>query len=134
MSLLAISAALEVALAAMSPPLATAWENAPFSPVVGTPYQQVTLLAATPDNPEVGRFTVQQGYLQIDLKYPLNAGKAAALTRAELIKAAFPKNANFTHGGFTVVITRTPEIAPARTEPDRYVIPVRIYFRCNYNA
>jgi hypothetical protein len=129
MSAVLCRAALEVALAAMSPALATAWENAPYTPVAGTPYQRVTLLLAEPANLEMGsaRYT-EQGYLQISLAYPLNAGAGAATARAELIRSTFYRGASFTSGGVTVNIEKTPEIAPGRVEEDRYVIPVKVRF------
>jgi hypothetical protein len=127
MSAILVRRALEVALAAMTPALATAWENAPYTPVVGTPYQRVTLMLAEPDNPEMGsaRYT-EQGIFQIDLKYPLNGGPSAVTTRAELIRSTFYRGASFTSGGVTVNIEKTPEIAPGRVEEDRFVIPVKV--------
>lgn len=132
MSLLSIRAALEVALAAMSPALATAYENTPFTPTVGTPYQRVYLLAADPLNPEMGTFTQDRGYLQISLAYPLNTGPGAALARAELIRDTFYRGRSFTAGGVTVIVEKTPEISPAIIEADRYVLPVKVRFFANY--
>jgi hypothetical protein len=128
MSIVAIRAALEVALAAMSPALATAYENAPYTPVAGTAYQQVWLLPATPANIEFSSVYRQDGLLQVDLKYPLNAGPAAAAARAELFRTTFIRGASFTASGVTVHINGTPEIMPARIEEDRYVLPVRVPF------
>lgn len=128
MSLVAIRAALEVALNAMSPTVAYAWENAPYVPVSGTPYARVTLLAAEPANPEISRYHREQGFMQVDLAYPLNAGPAAATTRAELIRSTFYRGASFTASGVTATVEKTPEIMPGRVEDDRFVIPVRIPF------
>ena len=128
MSLLAVRNALETALNGISPSLATAWENSPYTPVSGTPYQRVYLLAAEPDNPEMGRHTTERGFLQISLAYPLDDGPSAAMTRAELIRSTFYRGAAFTASGITTQIERTPEIAPAQIEDDRYVIPVRVRF------
>jgi hypothetical protein len=129
-----IRAALETALAAMSPSLATAYENAPYTPVVGTPYQRVTMLLAQPANDEFSAVHREEGFLQVDLNYPLNAGPAAASTRAELIRTTFPRGTSFTASGVTVNITRTPEIMPGRTEEDRFVIPVRIQFHSHIRS
>lgn len=134
MSSLAIRAALETALAAMSPALATAWENTPYTPVAGTPYQRVYLLMAEPDQPEIGRMTQERGFLQVSLAYPLGAGPSAAQTRAELIRDTFYRGRSLTASGITVTIEKTPEISPAMIEPDRYVVPVRIRFFSNYQA
>lgn len=134
MSALLVRQALEVALAAMSPALDTVYENTTFTPTNGTAYQRVTLLLNTPDNPEWGTFTTERGIMQVDLAYPLETGPSAAMTRAELIRATFKRRSAFTAGGLTVTVDGTPEIAPARTEEDRYVVPVRIPFFANYTA
>jgi len=132
MSAVLVRSALEAALAAMSPALSVAWENAPFTPTVGTPYAQVHLLLAQPDNPEIGPnangYYTEQGFLQVDLKYPLGAGPATATARAELIRSTFYRGASFTASGVTAHIDRTPEIMPGRVEDDRFVIPIRIRF------
>lgn len=134
MSAVLIRAALETALAAMSPSLATAYENTPYAPVVGTPYQRVWLLMAEPVNPEMGRTTRDHGFLQVDLAYPLGAGPAAAATRAELIRDTFYRGRALTASGFTVMVEKTPEIAPAVIETDRYVVRIRIRFFANYQT
>lgn len=126
MSLAAIRIALETALSTISPALATAYENAPYTPVVGTAYQAVFLLPAQPDNPEIGPGYTERGIFQVSLFYPKDAGPAPALARAALIRAKFPFAASFVSGTTTVNITATPEVAPARIEDDRYLVPVRI--------
>lgn len=132
MSIVAVRTALETALAAMSPALATAWENTPYTPAEGTPHQRVFLIAAEPDNPEVGRLTTERGFLQVSLAYPLNAGPGAANARAELIRSTFYRGRTFTASGVSTIVEKTPEIAPARIEDDRYVVPVKIRFFANY--
>ena len=129
MTAVLIRAALEVALAAMAPTLPSAWENSPYSPIVGTPYARVNMLFAEPDNSEMGnaRYT-ERGYLQVSLAYPLDTGPGAATTRAELIRSTFYRGASFISGGVTVQIEKTPEIAPGRVEEDRFVVPVKIRF------
>lgn len=128
MSAVLVRQALEVALAAMSPALGTAWENTDYSPTVGTPYQRVHLLFAEPANPEIGSRYTERGILQVSLAYPLGAGPAAATTRAELLRTTFYRGASFTASGVVTTIERTPEIAPGRVEEDRWVVPVKIRF------
>lgn len=134
MSAQAVRAALEVALDAMTPSLATQWENTPYTPVDGTPYQRVYLLTAEPDNPEIGTFTQERGFLQVSLAYPLGTGAGDAMTRAELIRDTFKRGSTFTSSGITTTIEKTPEITPAMIDDDRYVVPVRIRFFANYTA
>lgn len=128
MSVVAVRAALETALDGMSPALATQYENAPFTPTPGTAYQAVALLTAQPRNDEVSASFVEQGLLQITLRYPLNVGPADAAARANLLRSTFRRGASFTKDGVTVTVTRTPEILPAYTEGDRYALPVRVPF------
>lgn len=126
MSLALIRAALETALAGMSPALATAYENVPYTPVTGTAYQAVYLLPAQPDNIEMGPGYTERGILQVNLFYPKDQGPKDALARAALIRTTFAFANSFTSGDVTVNITATPEIAPARIEGDRYLVPVRV--------
>jgi hypothetical protein len=123
-----IRAALETALAAMSPPLATAYENAPFAPVSGTPYQAVAILFARPDNTENTAGHIELGYMQVTLRYPANAGPGAAGARAELIRTAFPRARSITSGGVTTTISDTPEIRPGYADADRWAVDVIVRF------
>lgn len=126
MSLASVRSALESALDGMSPSLATVWENHPYTPVAGTPYQRAFLLPAEPDNIEIGPGYTERGIFQVSLFYPLDAGSGAITARAEAIRDTFPFAASLTSGSVTVNIIATPEIGPARTEDDRFMVPVRI--------
>lgn len=140
MSNVAVRSALEAALVAMTPALATAWENMPYknadgtdgTPTPGVPYQQVHLLAARPARLEMsGKWSREQGFMQIDLKYPLNAGSGAAAARAKLIRDTFYDGRSLSASGVTTLIEGEAEISPGRTEPDRYVVPVKVRFYAN---
>lgn len=121
-----IRAALETQLATITPPIDTAYENTPYVPTTGTPYQQVTLLPAQPQNLEIGPGFFEQGIFQINLFYPKDAGAGAAIARAELIRAAFPYGATLTSGGVTVHIINTTEIGPARPDDNTFMVPVKV--------
>lgn len=131
MSVVKIRAALESALNAMSPSLSTAWENAAFTPVSGTAYQQVNVLFAPPDNMEFGSRHRELGYMQVRLMYPQAVGTAIVAARAELIRTTFYRGASFTNGGVTVIVEKTPEVGAGTTDGDRYAIPVKIRFFAN---
>lgn len=132
MSEVAIRAAFEQRLNAMSPSLSTAFENVPFSPASGTPYQRLTLLAADPENPSIGASLHRAiGIFQVSLFYPLNAGPAAAWARAELTRTTFPRALSMSGGGVTVHITNTPAIRLGTPEPDRYSVLVRIPYHAS---
>ena len=124
MSISAIRSTLESALDGMTPAIQTAWQNVPFIPVVGTPYQRATLLLAEPDNREFGASFQEQGFLQVDLCYPQSVGSNAVEARAELLRNTFKRGTTIG----SLMITATPEIKPAYNDGDRYVVPVRIRF------
>jgi hypothetical protein len=130
--------ALESALNGMSPSLQTAWQNVPFTPVAGTPYQRATLLFAEPDNLEKGAGFQEMGFLQVDLFYPQATevsaikyyGANPAESRAEMLRTTFKRGATFSG----IQISRTPEIKPAYNDGDRFVIPIRIRFHTYISA
>ena len=129
MSITNIRAALETRLNAITPALATAWEGVPYSPVTGTPYQQVNLLFAETENPTLGDSMYRlNGFMQVLLCYPAGTGPKAASTRAELVLNQFRRGLGLSSGGTDVLIDRTPTIAPAIIDGDRYRLPVTVYF------
>ena len=124
MSIVSIRAALETALNSITPSIPCAWQNVPFTPVTGTPYQRATLLLAEPDNREFGASFQEQGFLQVDLCYPQSVGSNAVEARAELLRTTFKRGTTIG----SLCIDATPEIKPAYNDGDRYVVPVRIRF------
>lgn len=129
MSVAKVRAALEIGLHTMTPALATAWENQDFQPTAGTPYQTAHLLPAMPDNATMGdEHYRERGILQVSLHYPVNGGAAAAMARAELVRATFFRGASFTNGGVTSRISATPEIGRGVVVKDRWVLPVSIRY------
>lgn len=124
MSNKAIRAALETALAAISPALATSYVGDDYDPVEGTPYQQVFFEFADPGNIAIHRWYEQKGYMQVRLFYPLLAGNGTITARAELIQSTF-KSGSVISG---VTINRTPAIKDPRPEEDRLVQSVFVYF------
>lgn len=131
MSISAIRSTLETALDGMTPALATAWQNVPFTPVVGTPYQRASLLLAEPDNQEKGVGFQEQGFLQVDLCYPQSVGANQAEARAELLRTVFKRGTSLAN---SILISHTPEVKPAYNDGDRFVIPVRIRFHTYISA
>lgn len=123
--------ALETRLAAMAAPIATQWENRLYTPVAGTPYQQVNVLFAKPSNPEWGRGYQEQGYMQLTLRYPINAGPGDAEARAQSIRDWFYRGLPLAANGLTVTVESTPEFSPSFVDGDRYCIPVKVRFFAN---
>lgn len=124
-----VAVALETRLAAIASPLATQWENAVYTPVSDTPYQAVNLLLARPLNDERSSRYVDQGYMQVTLRYPINTGKGTAYAAAQALRDWFYRGLALAAGGVTVLITDAPEISPAMIDGDRYAVPVKIRFR-----
>jgi hypothetical protein len=121
--------ALEAALTAMTPPLATAWEAVAYTPIVGTPYQRVALVPGAPINDEYGRGFQDQGFFQVSLHYPPGLGSKDATDRALALRSTFYRGATFTKNGLVVKIMRTPAILPAMDDDQgRYVLPVSIQY------
>jgi hypothetical protein len=132
MSELAISAALETRLAAITPAIQTAWENVEFTPIGGANYQQAFVLFAKPENPTFGDdFYRQRGFLQVALRYNLNQGKQAAYQRAELVRTWFNRGLTLTAYGFDVTVEETPQVVGGQVEDDRFVVIVKVPFYCN---
>jgi len=105
-------------------------DNQPSDP--GQPYQMVNLMPGEPDNPTMGDdFYRELGYLQITLVYPLGTGPGLALARAVLIRSTFYRGLTLTSGPVRLQVDRTPEIAPAFRDADRYRLPVRIRYFAN---
>lgn len=129
MSAVKIRAALETALAAMTPSVLTAYENVNFTPPgAATPYQYAHVMFARPDNQVMGREYQELGYLQVRLMYPAQTGPGAAAARAELLRSTFYRGASFVKDGVTVIISDTPEILPGSIEDGRYAVIVKIRF------
>lgn len=129
-----ISAAFEVALNAMSPALATAWCNASYAPpAVSVPYQVAWMMFAKPGNREMGRRYEENGYLQINLMYPVQFGDGAARARGELLRQTFYCGKTFSSGGQTVDVHGTPDIGNGQVEGSRWKVVVKIPFHAFVN-
>lgn len=127
----AIRAALEVRLAALTPALATAYENAAYTPIAGTPYQKINLMRAQPANPEAGTFQQAQGIFQVTLEYPQNVGVGVTEARAKLLAEHFPRKLSLTASGVTVTVMRAPYIMAGFVDGDRWAVPVRVFYQAN---
>lgn len=132
MSIVAIRAALEIALAAITPPLRTVWENRDDSPAAGSEYQAAYLLPAEPDNPEIGRGYIQRGIFQVNLFYPQGKGWLPISQRAEMIRSAFPRALALQNAGVIVTVLSTPEIGPGRAEDDLFFMPVKVRWSAQF--
>lgn len=132
MSVYSISKAIEKKLAALSPALSTAYENVSFTPVLGTPYQDVRIFPANPDNSSIGGgHYLEIGFVQIMVCYPAGTGKKLAQERAQAIKAHFKRGVTLTEDSINVTIIRTPTVGGALVDGDWYKVPVSIYYQAD---
>jgi len=113
---------------------ATAFENVAFAPpLLSVPYQECFILFARPDNSEFGDRHQELGYMQVNLKYPLQAGTSAIGARAELLRTTFKRGNTFASGGVTTMVTDTPEIGQGEPDGTMYSLPVKIRFVAQVN-
>ena len=130
MTIAAIQAALESRLYGISPAISTAWQNVEFAPVIGTPWQQVTLLVNTPvDHAVTLDVTEQRGVLQVTLYYPGGVGTATALARANAVATRFAPPQSLISGGTTVEILSTPQIGSGLALDGWWGIPITVPWR-----
>lgn len=140
MSRSAIRAALEGHLATLTPSWPTAWENVPFTPTAGQPWQRATILFADtrPLGLSAGAPEEWSGHLHIQVWTPAGQGPQAAEARAALLigdRAAgitghFYRGQSLISGGATVTIYQ-PTTRPALTsDPAWFGVPVLIPFDC----
>lgn len=133
MSTASILAALELRLATVTPNLATMREAMMFAPVAGVPYQKVSLITAEPINASYGGADWrEEGFFQVMLCYPNQGatatGSGAARMQAERVRAVFARGTTLIFGTITVTIARTPAVAPAFGDADRFCLPIRIRY------
>lgn len=122
-----INAALEKRLGTLSPAMATAFENEPFEPTPGTPYQRVNLLPNTPIDHALTLDVLElRGLFQITVCYPLDAGRGPAQARAQAIADHFAPALDLTETGWRISITKTPRIAQGMSDGDRWAVPVTV--------
>jgi|688.fasta_scaffold09817_4 hypothetical protein len=131
MSQIKIRAALETALATITPSIDTQYENTAYTPKTGVPYQSVSLVINS-TNPTIGdAFYREIGIMLITLHYPLLGGTFDVMTQAEKIRAKFKRGQSFTKDNISVLCDKTPDIRSLPNEPDRFVVAVKIYFYSN---
>lgn len=118
---------IETRVNAYSTGFATAWENVPYSPVAGTPWQRVTLLPTIAENPTMGDgFRRDPGLLEVLLFYPKNGGSQAALARAEVLLAAFKRGTALVDGTQRVLIDAHPYVSATPPDDSWFIVPVNI--------
>lgn len=107
----------------------TAYENVPFDPVTGVPYERIFVKWAAPRATNVADASkMRRGFLQVTICWPIGVGTGGAAARADAIEAGFPNNSTITSGGQSVKIMSPADVTLMGIEDDRDVTVVRIRF------
>jgi len=131
--LLEIKQAFEIKLNSINPTIATAYENAPFTPTNGVPYQELTLLPSYNDSEYINdKQYVSYGLVQITIKYPTTKGAKDVLDRVKLYMNNFVRGDTLTNGGINIKIKSTPIAVNLGTIGDRYVYAISINYKAFY--
>lgn len=122
-----IRRALEARLAALTPALATAYQNDQFAPVAGVPYQECFVIPVTSRTRGLGQKTaLHSGIFQVNLCYPAASGTKALEARADALIAHFRPDSTVLE--FEGVVVRFlgagQKAAPVPGRPGLYVVPV----------
>ena len=135
MTIAKIRKALETQLAAITPAMATSFENVAFTPTPGVAYQRSNLLPNTPDDSQIGsKVFFERGIYQVTLCYPMGNGPAACEARAQLIKDAFKRGTSLVESGVTVIIMNAPSVSSAMIDGDRFCVPVSLRYQAQISV
>lgn len=127
MSMLIIKKLLETQLNTTPGALPTAFENVKLDPSVQAPFQEVYFLPGKTRNPSFGDgFKREEGLMQVTLSYPLKAGAQLAITKAEVIKAVFPRGLTLSEGKVRVMIDQSSWIGQGVPRDGWYALPLSI--------
>lgn len=119
-------------LTAITPEITTVEQNDAKAVLAGQPFQKVALLFAQPSNPVRGpEFYREQGFFQVDLRYPLNTGVVEIEDRAKKVRDQFPYGLGLGVAPTIVTINLTPQILAQGVEGNTYRITIRISWHAN---
>lgn len=128
-----IKTAFEIKLNSITPTIATAYENVPFSPTNNVPYQELSLLPSYNDSEYINdKQYISYGLVQITLKYPTTKGSKDILDRVKLYMNNFVRGDTLTNGGISIKIRSTPVAVNLGTIGDRYVYAISINYKAFY--
>lgn len=109
----------------------TAFENVPFTPVEGDPYQASKLVPVASENPTLGDdYHREVGFYQVVLAYPKGKGVGAMTAMAEKIKAYFKRGTTMTEGSDVVIVETTPTISSVYVTDTRAELVIRVRYYC----
>lgn len=122
--------AFEEAINAISPTIATAYENVSFTPTINVPYQQLYDIPSSNNHLFIDNSEFEGlGIFQITLRYPSGKGTKDVSNRAELYVSSFPCGLKLTKNGEIITVLQTPQIDVLGVNGDRYSVAVSINYK-----
>lgn len=122
--------AFEEAINAITPTIATAYENVSFTPTINVPYQELYDIPSSNDHLFINSDNYEAlGVFQITLRYPSGKGTKDVSNRAELYVSSFPVGTKLTKDGVNIMVTDTPNVVPLGVNGDRYSVAVSINYK-----
>lgn len=126
-----IRSAFTAYLNTITPIIATAKEGVTFSPVGGTPYQEIFILPALNDNYAISETSyLATGIFQINLYYPFGSGTKDIEERIALYMANFKVNQILTKDTLNIYLTSAPQYRNLGKQDDRQVYTFYVNYRC----
>lgn len=129
-----IQSALNTTLALAFPTMPIAWENAEYTPTVGTAYFRVWLLPAKTDTSTLGSnpWRVRTGIFQVSIFYPPLIGFGIPKGKAAEVVAAFlAEPRRLTYNTLSILILDAWPSSGNNDENGWYHIPVNIKYECH---
>ena len=122
--------AFEEAINAISPTIATAYENVSFTPSSGVAYQELYDIPASNDHLFTNSSEFEGlGIFQITLKYPSGKGTKDVSNRAELYVSSFPVGRKLTKNGDIITVLQTPKVNNLGVDGDRVIVAGSINYK-----
>lgn len=109
-----------------------AMPNVPFTPQIGVPFLQVTILPNMADATgiEFGSDIDHEGLAQVSVFWPVGQGEVQPKQVAAQVVAHFARGTVIYRNGLGVRVEEQPTLAPALSETDWFQVPVSIRWRC----
>jgi hypothetical protein len=126
-----IRSAFVTKLQTFSPLPSVAWENMPFTPVIGTPYIRPFLLTGEPFQAEIGTAGANRhtGLYQISLYYPAGKGVLALGTLRDALIDHFKRGTTLTYSSLTIIIQKAYSGPIMQQETDWIHQPITIQYQ-----
>lgn len=88
-------------------PLPTSVSNVKYEPAGDTPWARLSFIPNQPSVASLGAGGKDEidGFVQIDLNFPMGSGSLAAETKADFYRTLFPAGARFSYNGQEVLVT-----------------------------